>query len=243
MDVYPEVPATVKMLDNINLALTAIFIVEMVWKLIGLGVKLYVKDRFNCFDAIIVIISVFELIMDAFEVEGAGGAISALRTFRLMRVFKLARSWTGLQQLLKTILKTIKDIGNFALLLVLHKYRNNEVITPQQDLHLSDIRTNIQVWGLSETNNLGGWLTYVKQTTMQVHQFRQFLLRLLHDLPVHHGRRVDGHHVSADGRLLARVRVGLLRAAHHDRLLVLDELGVRRDLGKVFRSPRRTAGT
>jgi len=47
----------------------------------------------------------------------SGGALTALRGFRLLKVFKLARGWKRLQSLLKTIYKTIKDMGYFSVLL------------------------------------------------------------------------------------------------------------------------------
>ena len=54
--------------------------------------------------------------------EAGESALSALRTFRLFRVFKLARSWSDLRIILETIVKTMKDISNFAVLLVLFMY-------------------------------------------------------------------------------------------------------------------------
>ena len=53
-------------------------------------------DSLNSFDAIIVILSLIEI---GIGVEGGG--VSALRTFRLLRIFKLARSWKSLQAVLK----------------------------------------------------------------------------------------------------------------------------------------------
>jgi voltage-dependent calcium channel L type alpha-1D len=79
----------------------------MVLKLIGLGYKEYVKDRFNDFDAIIVVSSLLELIFSPPSfISGSpssGGAISALRSFRLFRVFRMARNWKSLRVLLITI--------------------------------------------------------------------------------------------------------------------------------------------
>ena len=40
------------------MALSGIFFLEMIIMLIGIGFEEYVKDRFNIFDAIIVLISV-----------------------------------------------------------------------------------------------------------------------------------------------------------------------------------------
>jgi hypothetical protein len=68
----------------------------MLIKLIGMGPRVYVKDQFNIFDAFVVLISIVDLIIN-YSVKTSGGgasAVSALRAFRLMRIFKLAKSWT-----------------------------------------------------------------------------------------------------------------------------------------------------
>ena len=85
-----------------NSILTWIFIAEMVMKLIGLGFKSYASDNFNIFDCTVVMISIVELALALAKVEfgNATGAISALRAVRLLRVFKLARSWTSFRDLL-----------------------------------------------------------------------------------------------------------------------------------------------
>jgi hypothetical protein len=76
----------------------AIFIIEMITKIIGMGPKLYIRDYFNIFDALIVILSIVDvsITFSANDDNSDGGksAISAFRAFRLIRVFKLSRSWT-----------------------------------------------------------------------------------------------------------------------------------------------------
>lgn len=110
-------------LEYINLVLSYIFIAEMVIKLLGQGVRDYCNDSFNIFDGSVVIISIFELIISAF-IEGGfgGGAISSLRAVRLLRVFKLARSWTSFRELLAKIIETLKDIQSFSCLLILFMF-------------------------------------------------------------------------------------------------------------------------
>eukprot|EP00941_MAST-03F_sp_MAST-3F-sp1_P005593 g5593.t1 len=127
MDKYPEDRDEAEVLEVLNFILTLIFIIEMVLKLIGLGLVEYVASKFNQFDAFIVFMSLVELGLTppSFIVEQdgtGGGALSVLRTFRLFRLFKLARSWKSLQHLLRTMVKTLKDIANFAVLLVLFMY-------------------------------------------------------------------------------------------------------------------------
>ena len=86
---------TIEILDYINLAFYSIFALEMIIKVIGLGIKEYFKDKFNGFDFAIVIISSIDVALNRssiFSVKGSK-AIQALRAFRLLRIFKLAKTW------------------------------------------------------------------------------------------------------------------------------------------------------
>jgi len=51
-----------------------------------------------------------------------GSGLSAIRALRLLRVLKLARSWTKLQDLLRKIMMSAKSIGSFTILLFLFLY-------------------------------------------------------------------------------------------------------------------------
>jgi Ion transport protein len=53
------------------------------------------------------------------EINTGKGAISVFRAFRLIRVFKLAKSWTELQKLIATITRSLVDISTFSVLLSL----------------------------------------------------------------------------------------------------------------------------
>ena len=101
MDRYPISSDELKLLDELNEVFTYIFLVEMIIKLIGLGFKEYAADGFNIFDCIIVMISIAENIITHLNIEfSSNGAISVFRAVRLLRVFKLARSWTSFRDLL-----------------------------------------------------------------------------------------------------------------------------------------------
>ena len=59
LDKYP--PPSMVMLDilnTLNLIFTAIFTLEVILKMIGLGAREFSKERFNQFDLLIVIISI-----------------------------------------------------------------------------------------------------------------------------------------------------------------------------------------
>lgn len=100
LDGYPTNDALQNILDIVNVIFTALFFFELVAKLVGMGPNQYIKDRYNIFDTIIVTLSIvdvsFGFAINTGDLSSGTGAISAFRAFRLIRVFKLAKSWTKL---------------------------------------------------------------------------------------------------------------------------------------------------
>ena len=119
MDSYPRNLEREQIANALNDIFSWCFVAEMIIKLIGLGFKEYTRDSFNIFDAILVIVSLVDFVLLQIpEISGGtGGALSAFRGVRLLRVFKLARSWTSFRQLLSTMVKTMKEIIPFSSLL------------------------------------------------------------------------------------------------------------------------------
>lgn len=64
LDMYPIDPMREYAFDQINTYLTWCFFLEMVVKIIGLGVTHYVRDKVNVFDALIVMLTVAENVTD-----------------------------------------------------------------------------------------------------------------------------------------------------------------------------------
>jgi len=107
-----------------NATLTAIFVLESTIKLLGLGPQLFVKDSFNMFDVVVVIVSLIELALDIVGrlVDSFGSAIpglSVLRAFRIFRLLKLVRSVPSLRRILATLVNSIKSVFYLFLLLLL----------------------------------------------------------------------------------------------------------------------------
>merc|ERR1719174_2083673 len=82
----------------------------MLLKLTAIGILEYVSDGFNLFDGTIVIISLMEL-------AGGGGGLSVLRTFRLVRVFRLISFLPTLQKQIAVMIQTLGEVGSFLLIL------------------------------------------------------------------------------------------------------------------------------
>ncbi|KRX08462.1 hypothetical protein PPERSA_12943 [Pseudocohnilembus persalinus] len=123
LDKYPTNSGYSNRLETANLIFTYCFVVEMVIKMFGLGIKGYLRDSFNIFDGTIVMLSLIEIVLsqsEATDVSGGGfAAISAFRSLRLFRIFKLARSWVSLRQLLMAMGQTLAQISNFSVLVLL----------------------------------------------------------------------------------------------------------------------------
>jgi len=96
-----------------NYFFTATFAVEASMKIMALSPKFYFREGWNVFDSIIVCLSLLEL-----GLEGVYG-LSVLRSFRLLRVFKLAKSWPTLNLLISIMGKAVGDLGNLTFVLAI----------------------------------------------------------------------------------------------------------------------------
>ncbi|NWI79641.1 SCN5A protein, partial [Dryoscopus gambensis] len=103
-----------------NLVFTGIFTAEMILKIIALDPYYYFQQTWNIFDSVIVTLSLIELSLPKHKSKkerGKGGTLSVLRTFRLLRVFKLAKSWPTLNTLIKIICNSLGALSNLTLVL------------------------------------------------------------------------------------------------------------------------------
>uniref|UniRef100_A0A8C9WAX5 Calcium voltage-gated channel subunit alpha1 H n=1 Tax=Scleropages formosus TaxID=113540 RepID=A0A8C9WAX5_SCLFO len=100
-------------LEISNIVFTSMFALEMLLKLLAYGLFGYIKNPYNIFDGIIVVISVWEIIGQA------DGGLSVLRTFRLLRVLKLVRFLPALRRQLVVLMKTMDNVATFCMLLML----------------------------------------------------------------------------------------------------------------------------
>ncbi|KAM3865195.1 voltage-dependent T-type calcium channel subunit alpha-1H-like [Diretmus argenteus] len=111
---YHEQPQELTdVLEISNMVFTSLFGLEMLLKLLAHGLFGYIKNPYNGFDSVIVIISVWEI---ACEAEGG---LSVLRTFRLLRVLKLVRFLPALRRQLVVLVKTMDNVATFSMLLML----------------------------------------------------------------------------------------------------------------------------
>uniref|UniRef100_A0A8C0FK14 Sodium channel protein n=1 Tax=Bubo bubo TaxID=30461 RepID=A0A8C0FK14_BUBBB len=113
MEHYPMTKEFNNVLSVGNLVFTGIFTAEMFLKIIAMDPYYYFQEGWNIFDGFIVTLSLVELGLA--NVEG----LSVLRSFRLLRVFKLAKSWPTLNMLIKIIGNSVGALGNLTLVLAI----------------------------------------------------------------------------------------------------------------------------
>uniref|UniRef100_A0A8C3RJU0 Sodium channel protein n=1 Tax=Cyanoderma ruficeps TaxID=181631 RepID=A0A8C3RJU0_9PASS len=113
MEHYPMTDEFNQVLSVGNLVFTGIFTAEMFLKIIAMDPYYYFQEGWNIFDGFIVTLSLVELGLA--DVEG----LSVLRSFRLLRVFKLAKSWPTLNMLIKIIGNSVGALGNLTLVLAI----------------------------------------------------------------------------------------------------------------------------
>ena len=101
LEKFPEEEQKTMIANILNDVFTVAFLIEMVIKLLGLGFKEYSRDSFNLFDAFIVVVSLVDMVISlTISEDSPTSALSAFRGVRLLRVFKLARSWTSFREIL-----------------------------------------------------------------------------------------------------------------------------------------------
>uniref|UniRef100_A0ACB8FWC5 Sodium channel protein type 5 subunit alpha n=1 Tax=Sphaerodactylus townsendi TaxID=933632 RepID=A0ACB8FWC5_9SAUR len=113
MDHYKMTKDFEDVLNIGNQVFTGIFTAEMIFKVIALDPYYYFQQGWNIFDSIIVTLSLMELGLSSM------GNVSVLRSFRLLRVFKLAKSWPTLNTLIKIIGNSVGALGNLTLVLAI----------------------------------------------------------------------------------------------------------------------------
>ncbi|XP_047456223.1 sodium channel, voltage-gated, type I-like, alpha [Mugil cephalus] len=109
MEHYPMSGNFREMLGAGNLVFTVIFTAEMVLKIIALDPYYYFQKGWNIFDGVIVALSLLDLSIKS----------KVARPCRLLRVFKLAKSWPTLNTLIKIIGNSVGALGNLTLVLAI----------------------------------------------------------------------------------------------------------------------------
>eukprot|EP00291_Cryptomonas_curvata_P014439 CAMPEP_0172153224 /NCGR_PEP_ID=MMETSP1050-20130122/1310_1 /TAXON_ID=233186 /ORGANISM="Cryptomonas curvata, Strain CCAP979/52" /LENGTH=988 /DNA_ID=CAMNT_0012821705 /DNA_START=410 /DNA_END=3377 /DNA_ORIENTATION=- len=113
-----------KFIKTADFVFNFVFGSEMICKIFGLRAKYYYSSSWNIFDYSVVMLSFCGIAMDLF------GAVISLnptiirslrifRIFRILRAFRIFRAAQGLQNLIRTLGRSLKEVSNLGMLLLL----------------------------------------------------------------------------------------------------------------------------
>ncbi|XP_037914604.1 voltage-dependent T-type calcium channel subunit alpha-1G isoform X4 [Hermetia illucens] len=122
MEYYMMPVALEYALKIFNYFFTAVFILEAIMKLVALGFKLYMKDKWNQLDVGIVILSIVGIVLEELEtniIPINPTIIRVMRVLRIARVLKLLKMAKGIRALLDTVMQALPQVGNLGLLFFL----------------------------------------------------------------------------------------------------------------------------
>ncbi|XP_076312220.1 voltage-dependent T-type calcium channel subunit alpha-1G-like [Tachypleus tridentatus] len=122
MEFYMMPLELVYALKIFNYFFTAVFILEAFMKVLALGIRRYLKDRWNQLDVVIVILSIVGIILEEMESEVIPinpTIIRVMRVLRIARVLKLLKMAKGIRALLDTVMQALPQVGNLGLLFFL----------------------------------------------------------------------------------------------------------------------------
>jgi voltage-dependent calcium channel L type alpha-1D len=100
-------------LNGLNIFFIAVFTLEMVLKVLGLGPEPYIRDHWNKFDFIVVTVSIIGLAVDV------GPVTSVIRMFRIARILKLVPRAERLMSIVETVYLSLPALFNVGLLAAL----------------------------------------------------------------------------------------------------------------------------
>ncbi|XP_003794518.1 sodium channel protein type 11 subunit alpha [Otolemur garnettii] len=102
-------------LNTGNMVFTGIFIAEMCLKIIALDPYHYFRRGWNIFDSIVAVLSFADVMTN----KSSKPRWQFLRSFRVLRIFKLAKSWPTLNTLIKIIAHSVGALGNLTVVLAI----------------------------------------------------------------------------------------------------------------------------
>ena len=108
--------------NNLNIAFSMYFVLEMAIKLIGLGPRQYVASPWNVFDGLVTLMGLADVILILAPNVSAPGGFVIIRALRILRVIRLARSWKSMNRIVMIMLRSLASVGWITMLLFLYLF-------------------------------------------------------------------------------------------------------------------------
>eukprot|EP01012_Entosiphon_sulcatum_P053801 TRINITY_DN740_c0_g1_i1.p1 TRINITY_DN740_c0_g1~~TRINITY_DN740_c0_g1_i1.p1 ORF type:complete len:2364 (+),score=263.90 TRINITY_DN740_c0_g1_i1:1645-8736(+) len=114
---YQQPEALDYALSVVNIIVYTVFVIEMLLKMMAKGVRKYLHDYFHLLDVFVIVTSTAEFIT---RDRGKGG--TAFRALRLVRLFKLLKTFESVRELLRIILRACSYTGYLNLMIFMYLF-------------------------------------------------------------------------------------------------------------------------
>ncbi|XP_056264693.1 voltage-dependent T-type calcium channel subunit alpha-1I-like [Pseudoliparis swirei] len=119
---YGQPPYIAMLTEYSHDVFTVILIIEVLLKLVAFGGRRFMKNRWNLLDLVVILVSVSGIVLNkmylAKSVPFNPGILRVCRVLRLAQVLKAPK----IRVLLKTVIKTLTQVGNICLLFIFFFY-------------------------------------------------------------------------------------------------------------------------
>uniref|UniRef100_A0A7S2IRG1 Ion transport domain-containing protein n=1 Tax=Haptolina brevifila TaxID=156173 RepID=A0A7S2IRG1_9EUKA len=119
----PYMPTLKEAMSIINIFFFVIYAIEMLLKWVGIGLYQYFKNWWNCFDCILVIISLVDVCFSppigTSELPFPAAVLRVLRLFRVARILRIIKTAKQLRTIMMTVYISVPQLKNILVLIIL----------------------------------------------------------------------------------------------------------------------------
>ncbi|XP_071821818.1 voltage-dependent calcium channel type A subunit alpha-1-like isoform X3 [Apostichopus japonicus] len=113
-------------LKKFDYAFTGIFTIELILKIIDMGLFLhkgsYCRDLWNILDAVVVVCALVAFVVESGNSNGQLGTIKSLRVLRVLRPLKTIKRLPKLKAVFDCVLNSVKNVTNIAIVYLLFMF-------------------------------------------------------------------------------------------------------------------------
>jgi len=119
----PYMPSLKEAMSIINIFFFVLYLIEMLLKWVGLRLSQYFKNPWNCFDFLLVIISLVDVCFSppigTSELPFPAAVLRVLRLFRVARILRIIKTAKQLRTIMMTVYISVPQLKNILVLIIL----------------------------------------------------------------------------------------------------------------------------
>lgn len=118
LDRYPISEQERLRIEMVNVFFGFILALEMIFKIVGLGPRAYVKDLFNVLDGVITLVTVVDIAI-YFSAQNSSNFLAIFKCLRMLRIVRIARQIEQVNDYCTKLIVSLGQILNFLVLMLI----------------------------------------------------------------------------------------------------------------------------